>query len=480
MTGSISRTPSAPVLLPGFTGTQLPSWLVARLRGGLGGVCLFAENIASPAQLRELTATIREANPLALIAIDEEGGEVSRLHAATGSPYPGNAVLGRIDDLELTASVGAAVAAELRAAGVNLNLAPDADINSDPDNPVIGVRSFGADAELVARHTAAWVAASEAAGVAVSAKHFPGHGDTATDSHHALPVVELPLETLRARELRPFEAAIAAGARTIMSSHILLPRLDPDVPATFSSPILEGLLRAPRSAGGLGFTGVIVSDALDMAGASGRIGIPAAAVRALAGGCDLLCIGTRTTEAQLAGIEAAIAAAVAGGALPAGRIADASARVRALARSLEVPLEVPRAVPPPPFAADLARIRRSFEVRATPVAGACLVSLETTANMAVGPEVPWGLASAGLAPEPLREGDALPASEVPYLIVGRDNHRLAWTRELVDAARAAQPATVVVDMGWPSADRAYADIATFGASASVSAALRELLEGGTP
>src|SRR5690606_4888443 len=129
-------------------------------------------------QLRELTAAIREANPRALIAIDEEGGDVTRLHAATGSPYPGNAVLGRLDDLALTASVGAAVASELRAAGVNLNFAPDADINSDPDNPVIGVRSFGTDAELVARHTGAWVAAHEGAGVAVSAKHFPGHGDT--------------------------------------------------------------------------------------------------------------------------------------------------------------------------------------------------------------------------------------------------------------------------------------------------------------
>jgi beta-N-acetylhexosaminidase len=183
----------APVLLPGFVGTELPEWLAVRLRGGLGGVCLFAENITSPQQLRALTAAIRAANPRALIAIDEEGGDVSRLHAATGSPYPGNAVLGRIDDTELTASVGAAVATELRAAGVNLNFAPDADINSDPDNPVIGVRSFGTDAALVARHTAAWVAAHEAQGVAVTARHFPGHGETYCDSHHALPVVGLPL-----------------------------------------------------------------------------------------------------------------------------------------------------------------------------------------------------------------------------------------------------------------------------------------------
>jgi beta-N-acetylhexosaminidase len=434
-------------------------------------VCLFAENIASPEQLRELTTAIRAANPRAFIAIDEEGGDVSRLHAATGSPYPGNAVLGRIDDVSLTASVGAAVAAELRAAGVNLNFAPDADINSDPDNPVIGVRSFGTDASLVARHTAAWVAAHEAGGVAVSAKHFPGHGDTSADSHHALPVVDLPLATLRERELEPFRAAIAAGARTIMSSHILLPQLDAAQPATFSPRILGELLR-----GELGFEGVVVSDALDMAGASGEIGIPAAAVRALAGGCDLLCIGTRNTDEQLDAIEAAIDAAVASGELAPERLADAVARLEALSDSLARPVEAAGAA----FVADAAGIASAFEVRdgLELPADARLVSLETTANMAVGPDVPWGLASAGLAPERLREGDALPPSDAPYLVVGKDNHRRAWTRELIDSARAAQPATVVIDMGWPGADRAYADIATFGASASVSAALRAVLDGG--
>lgn len=466
----MSAVPPAAVLLPGFVGTELPEWLAVRLRNGLGGVCLFAENLVSEQQLRALTRAIYEANPQAIIAIDEEGGDVSRLHAATGSPFPGNAVLGRIDDLELTAQVGAAVAAELRYAGVNVNFAPDADINSDPRNPVIGVRSFGAEPQLVARHTSAWVAAHEAGGVAVSAKHFPGHGDTASDSHHALPIVDLPLETLRERELEPFRAAIAAGARTIMSSHILLPQLDPDQPATFSARILVELLRDE-----LGFEGVVVSDALDMVGASGEIGIPAAAVRALAGGCDLLCIGTRNTDEQLEQIGAAIDAAVASGELPAERLADAAARVAALAASLPGTTDAA----PAPYTNDLARLASAFEVRdgVELPAEYRLVSLESEANMAVGPDVPWGLASVGLVPERVHEGGALPASEVPYLVVGKDNHRLAWTRTLIDDARARHPATVVIDMGWPGTDRAYADIATFGASASVSAALRELLNG---
>ncbi|AYF97462.1 beta-N-acetylhexosaminidase [Protaetiibacter intestinalis] len=460
--------PSA-VLLPGFVGTELPEWLAARLRAGLAGVCLFAENLVSVEQLRELTAAIRAANPRALVAIDEEGGDVTRLHAATGSPFPGNAVLGRLDDTGLTARVGAAVAAELRAVGVNLNFAPDVDINSNPDNPVIGVRSFGDEPRLVARHATAWIAAHEAGGVAVSAKHFPGHGDTSADSHLALPVVDLPLEVLRERELVPFVAAVAAGARTIMSSHILLPQLDPAQPATFSPRILRELLR-----GELGFEGVVVSDALDMAGASGEIGIPAAAVRALAGGCDLLCIGTRNTERQLAEIEIAIADAIADGSLAAERLDDAVARVTALAGGL-VAEEAPV---PAPFELDPAVIARAFELRDGVALdpAARILALETTANVAVG-EVPWGLAGVGVEVEVVREGDALPASDAPYLVVGKDNHRRAWTRELIDRARTAQPGTVVVDMGWPGPDRRYADVATFGASRAVSLALRGLMEG---
>jgi beta-N-acetylhexosaminidase len=463
---------AAAVLMPGFEGTELPLWLATRLRAGLGGVCLFGENIQSRSQVRALTDAIREANPLALIAIDEEGGDVTRLYYATGSPYPGNALLGRIGDLDLTAEVARAVALELRAVGVNLNFAPDADINSNPDNPVIGVRSFGDDADTVAAHTAAWVTAHEAEGVAVSAKHFPGHGDTAQDSHLSLPVVDLPLEELRERELRPFLAAIQAGASTIMSSHVLLPQLDPDQPATFSAAILDGVLR-----GELGFEGVIVSDALDMVGASGEIGIPAAAVRAIAAGCDLLCIGTKNTDAQLAEIEAALDAAVADGTLPAGRLADAAARNRALARSLGAPAPQSALDAPEP-AFDLDRGIEAFDI-GTDVSvwpEARILTLETDANIAIG-HAPWGPASAGAETTVVREGDVLPGDGTQVLIVGKDNHRRAWTRDAIDRARAGYPDLVVVDMGWPSPDRDYADIATFGASRYAGQALMRFIGG---
>jgi len=463
-----AQRPGSRVLLPGFVGTTLPGWLDTRLRAGLAGVCLFGDNVVSREQLRSLTAAITAANPHALIAIDEEGGDVTRLYQSTGSPFPGNALLGRINDLDYTASVATAVGLELRAVGVNLNFAPDVDINSNAHNPVIGIRSFGADPELVAVHSAAWVAAHEATGVAVSAKHFPGHGDTAQDSHLALPVVDLPLAALRARELLPFEASVAAGASTIMSSHILLPQLDAANPATFSRAVLDDLLRRD-----LGFDGVIVSDALDMVGASGEIGIPEAAVRAIAAGCDLLCIGTENTDAQLDEIERALEAAVADGRLDAARLENAGSRNIALARRL--------AQAPPAPAADtgfsIARSVAAFAIApgVEIAAERTVVAIDTAANIAVGVS-PWGPP----VDARLTEGDRPPDVRGQLVLIGKNNHRHDWVRSLVDDARRAHPETVVVDMGWPDTGRAYADVATFGASRHVSEALGAWLEGTTP
>lgn len=476
-TGSIPQTASASaVLLPGFDGTELPEWVAARLRGGLAGVCLFGNNIESRAQLRELTESIRGANPHALIAIDEEGGDVTRLYYNQGSPYPGNALLGRIDDLELTEHVARIVGWELRLAGVNLNFAPDVDINSNPDNPVIGTRSFGASPSSVARHSAAWVRGLQSTGVAASSKHFPGHGDTAEDSHLALPVVDLALTELMARELLPFRAAIEAGSRTIMTSHILLPQLDAERPATLSPRILRELLRDE-----LGYDGVIVSDALDMAGASGTTGIPEAAVLAIAAGCDLLCIGTSNTDEQLGDIERALQAAVADARLDPGRLADAARRNQHLAAELAADaaaLDIPDHVSSgdePQF--DLGLAMRAFDVRQpTPVLEPdyLVVALESLANMAVG-VAPWGLGAAGTAVVQVHEGEALPQGR-QLVIVGKDNHRRAWVRELVHEARQRHPHPIVVDMGWPGNDRQHADIATFGASRYAGQALAAWLD----
>lgn len=459
------------VLLPGFVGPTLPAWLEARLREGLAGVCLFATNIRSREQLRQLTASILAANPRAVIAIDEEGGDVTRLYSDQGSPYPGNALLGRLDDVELTTAVAEAVGWELRRVGVNLNFAPDVDINSNPNNPVIGTRSFGSDATLVARHAAAWTRGLQVTGVAASAKHFPGHGDTAQDSHLALPVVDLSLDELMSRELVPFAAVVAAGSKTIMTSHILLPQLDATRPATLSPTILQGLLRDR-----LGYRGVIVSDALDMKGASGEVGIPGAAVLALAAGSDLLCIGTENTDEQLGQIAAAIEAAVADGRLEARRLDDAVARVAQLGAGLE---QAALDIPIPEYTRvdlPLARVISAFAVsraalsaRDSLAARSMIATIETTANIAVGPS-PWGLEASGRQVIHLYEGDVAPDSD-NLVLVGKDNHRRAWVRELIDLARERHPGTLVVDMGWPSSDRRYADVATFGASRLVGLAL---------
>ncbi|HEU4808413.1 MAG TPA: glycoside hydrolase family 3 N-terminal domain-containing protein, partial [Homoserinimonas sp.] len=371
-----------------------------------------------------------------------------------------------IDDVAYTSAVAASVGGQLRVAGCTLTFAPDVDVNSNSQNPVIGVRSFGADPKLVARHSAAWVRGVQSAGIAASAKHFPGHGDTAQDSHLALPVVDLPLETLSARELLPFRAVMDAAVASIMTSHILLPKLDADSPATLSRGILEGLLRDE-----LGYSGVIVSDALDMAGASASTGIPEAAVRALAAGCDLLCIGTDNSDAQLAEIEDAISIAISDGRLDQDRLADAAARTRALAvefASRRAAVEVVEA-PAPRF--PLAPTAAAFDVKPAVVVAPRRqhVVLETVANLAIG-VAPW----AAWADRRVRAGNPLgpvPAGE-QLVLIGRDNHRHPWVREVIDKARRDHPAVIVVDMGWPGDDRAYADVATFGASAHVGEALR--------
>ncbi len=160
------RRLAAGTLMPGFAGTTLPGWVVQAYAGGLRSVCLYGANVVTPAQLATLCTTIREAMPRMVLAVDEEGGDVTRLHYPDGSPEPGNALLGRLDDLDRTARSARRIGRELATLGVGLDLAPVADVNSADDNPVIGVRSFGADPRLVARQVVAWVEGLQSTGVA--------------------------------------------------------------------------------------------------------------------------------------------------------------------------------------------------------------------------------------------------------------------------------------------------------------------------
>jgi beta-N-acetylhexosaminidase len=469
------------VVMPSFEGPTLPGDWADLLAEGVGGICLFGSNIGDGSGVPALTAAIHAANPACLVGCDEEGGDVTRLHALTGSPVLGPAALGAAHDLDLTRAVGGLVGADCRAAGIDLDLGPIADVNSNPDNPVIGTRSFGADAGEAATHVAAWVHGLQDAGVAACVKHFPGHGDTGEDSHLALPVLDVSLETLRERELLPFAAAIAAGARTVMTSHIVVPALDPELPGTLSPAVL-GLLRDE-----LGFEGVIVSDALDMAGASASRGIPAAAVLSLAAGADLLCIGPDKPLALVREIQATIVAAVSDGRLPLARLEDAAARVTELAaevRGLDAPAAASagRAVGPPaaervetpvadrPLADRLLAAAAKALIVEGPLpdlAGATVVSIETAANIAVG-DVPWGLVPDVV----VRPGDELPAGR-PLIVQVRDAHRRPDVGAMLDTS---DDTIVVVEWGWPGPRHgSLARICTRGYSRPGAEAVTELL-----
>lgn len=276
------------LLFAGFQGTELPRELAELLASGrIGGVILFARNIVDATQVRALTAALHAAAPPEaplLLAIDQEGGRVQRLRKPW-TEWPPMRVLGERDDPSTTAAVATALARELADLGIGLDFAPVVDVDTNPKNPVIGDRSFAREPARVARHAAAFIAAMQAAGVAACAKHFPGHGDTHTDSHLELPRLEHDLDRLREVEFPPFRAAVEAGVASMMTAHVLFPRLDRARPATLA-PDVMALLR-----GELGYDGVVFSDDLEMKAVADHFA-PEPLVRGcLEAGCDgvLVC-----------------------------------------------------------------------------------------------------------------------------------------------------------------------------------------------
>jgi beta-N-acetylhexosaminidase len=287
-------------LMLSFVGTEpSPDILATLKRQHVGGFTLFRHNnVASPAQVRTLTDSLQRAahassQPPVLIAADQEGGTLQAFAGTT--PFPGNLALGATRSDDLARRAGHAIGRELAAMGINVNYAPVCDVNINPLNTVVGPRSFGEDPEMVARLSAAMVEGLQSAGVAATAKHFPGHGDTATDSHHGLPVLLHDEARLRRVELPPFAAAIHADVKLVMTAHIALPRYNGggNLPATLSPAILRGLLR-----GDLGYAGVIISDALDMQAIRQGAGFLDDLVAAAAAGCDLLLFGSHFNDSQ--------------------------------------------------------------------------------------------------------------------------------------------------------------------------------------
>ena len=286
-------------LMHSFAGHAAPQAILdAVRRGDIAAFCLFAGlNVESPAQLRALNESLHRAaagggHRPPLIGIDQEGGQ---LVAITGgaTELPGNMALGATRSPELAEQAGRVLGRELRAMGCNLNFAPSLDVNVNPANPAIGTRSFGADPALVASLGAAMIRGMHAEGVLATAKHFPGHGDTVADTHHELPTIPHALERIEAVEMVPFRAAMEAGVRLIMSAHILFSALDDTYPATISKVILDGYLR-----GTLHFTGVTITDAMDMY-AVARFGREESIRMALEAGADLVLLAHVTDQLSL-------------------------------------------------------------------------------------------------------------------------------------------------------------------------------------
>jgi beta-N-acetylhexosaminidase len=324
--------------IAGFAGHAIPTDLKLLAKEfDLGGVILFARNVAEPEQVAEIS---REARTLASelplwVSTDQEGGRVARLKSPF-TVWPPMRTLGLSGDERLTERFARAMAAELRAVGISLDYTPVLDILTERDNPAIGDRALAERAEDVARLGSVIIRTLQAEGIAACGKHFPGHGDTRIDSHHELPVIEHPPDRIERVELVPFRAAIEAEVAAIMTAHILIPTIDAERPATLSSAIVSGMLKQS-----LGYQGLVLSDDIGMGAISAQFGTVEATVAAIGAGCDAVLMCGTDQDTQMAALEAVIHA-VEDGTLPLKRVEDALARHRRVKERFLAP---PRPLP---------------------------------------------------------------------------------------------------------------------------------------
>lgn len=424
-------------LLLGYVGPNPPRWLLDALGAGLGGVVLFGSNLGAGTDVATLTDRLRDAAGRDIVlAIDEEGGNVTRLDTVRGSSSPGAAALGHLDDPAATEAAYRHIGVRCADAGVTLNLAPVADVNVDPLNPVIGLRAFSADATVAARHVAAAVRGVQASGVAACLKHFPGHGATRSDSHHEVAILDRSRADLQKVEFEAFRGGIDAGARAVMTAHLQVPALDADNLATVSRTITTDVLR-----GELGFAGTVVTDALEMRALADTVGVVEGFVRSLLAGADAIETGAQDYPELVTAIPEAVLRAVEDGRLDHGRLADAAHRTAQLAT-------VPARVPLPEVDATIAA--RCLEIRGVlpPLDRPLVVECRSAGGMASG-VLPWSLG------EPLAE--LVPGTEIvrteqaldldgsrQVVLVVRDPQRNTWQLPMVERA------AVVVDCGWPA------------------------------
>jgi beta-N-acetylhexosaminidase len=319
------RAHAGQLLISGFDGLALPPEMRAIARElDLGGVILFSRNVEAPEQVAEVAVAageLRQEVPL-WVSVDQEGGRVQRLKDPPFTRWPPPVTLGRAKDPELVRRFARALAAELKAVGITLDFAPVLDVLTNAKNPAIGDRAFSDSAEEVARLGRVIVETLQGEGMAAAGKHFPGHGDTGVDSHHELPVCELPPDRIRRVELVPFRAAIAADVAFMLTCHVVFPAFDETHPATLSPAIVQTLLKEE-----LGFAGAVLTDDLDMRAIADRYGIEETVVRCLRAGCDGFLICNGDYDKKVRALEAVIREAEMDKAF-ATRVEDALARMR--------------------------------------------------------------------------------------------------------------------------------------------------------
>lgn len=331
------------VLMAPFTGTELPDWVGEVLDEGLASVILFGHNTPDPQTTGRLARAVHARADDCVVAIDEEGGDVTRIQSTTGSSLPTAWALGEVDDTELTRKVGNVLGDLLAACDLDLDLAPVLDVSTDPANPVIGTRAFGDDPDRVAAHARAFAAGLVEAGLATCAKHFPGHGATAADSHTALPLIDLDAQQFEREHLAPWR--IVPWLDSVMTAHVLVPAYGegPASISPWSRPLLD------RVAGGT-FHGLVITDALDMGAVAEDPGYGEAVVRAIEAGADLLCLGSslrRDDQQMLRDAHDALIEAVDSGRIAREALQERAQRTRGILRTLRTRR---RFVPPMPLA----------------------------------------------------------------------------------------------------------------------------------
>lgn len=315
---------TAQLLIVGFEGTKLNNSAKNMIeQGHVGGVILLGRNVRNAEQLHSLVTSIKQSNTSStslFVGIDEEGGRVSRIPSPL-SPLPSSEKIGNVNDQKLSYLTGQVLAQKVESFGFNMNFAPVLDINNNPDNQVIGDRSFGSTPDKVSKLGVATMKGIRSEGVLPVVKHFPGHGDTSTDSHVQLPVIDKSVDELRNFEWVPFREAIQSGADAIMTAHILFPALDKEVPATFSKNIITGVLREQMK-----YDGLILSDDMAMGAIANNYGTEEAVVRAIQAGVDMVLL-TDTRQNQFQNVHQSLIEAVNNGEIPEEQINKSVKRI---------------------------------------------------------------------------------------------------------------------------------------------------------